>query len=140
MAKSLEAVVSKWANNAGAAQQAYVDGINNTTVDPTAAAIANEQGYLVGVQQAVQSGLWRRRLQAVGKAGWQQAAVAKAANFGTGISAGRGKFESAMATWLPIINQTAAAAKAMPGQTLDQRIARSAFVSRTLYNRKRGLS
>jgi hypothetical protein len=140
VAKSLESVVSKWANNAGAAQQSYVDGINNTTVDPTALAVQNEQGYLQGVQQAVSSGLWRRRLQQVGKAGWQQSSIDKAANFGNGINAGRTKFERAMGTWLPIIQQTGAAAKAMPGGTIDQRIARSAFVARTLYNRKRGIS
>ena len=140
MAKDLNAVTNKWAQNSGAAQQAFVDGVNNTSVDPTALAIANEQGYLSGVQQAVQSGYWRRRLQQVGKAGWQQATVAKAGNYGTGIAAGRAKFEAAMGTWLPIIQQTGNAAKAMPGQTLDHRIARSAFVARTLYNRKRGLS
>jgi hypothetical protein len=140
MAKSLDAVVAKWGNNASASQQAYVDGIESTTVDPTALAVANEQGYLTGVQQAVSSGLWRRKLQAVGKQGWQAAAVAKAGNFGTGIAAGREKYQRAMQTWLPVIQSTAATAKAMPGQTLDQRIARSAFVARTLYNRKRGLS
>jgi hypothetical protein len=35
--------------------------------------------------------------------------------------------------------QAANAAKQMPGATLDQRIARSAYVQRTLYNAKRGL-
>lgn len=140
MAKSLESVVAKWRNNASSAQQSYVDGINNTTVDPTALAIANEAGYLSGVQQAVQSGLWRRKLQAVGKAGWQQASINKASNYGTGIAAGADKFQTAMGTWLPIIQQAGHAAKQMPGQTIDQRIARSAFVARTLYNRKRGIS
>jgi hypothetical protein len=44
-----------------------------------------------------------------------------------------------MSTWLPRIQAAGAAAKAMPGQTIDQRIARSAYVARTLYNAKRGL-
>lgn len=140
MAKSLDQVVSKWRNNAGAAQGAYVDGIRATTVDPTALAVANEAGYLAGVQAAVQSGLWRRKLQQVGKAGWQQASEEKAGNYGTGINAGADKFQRSMQTWLPLIQQAGAAAKAMPGQTLDQRIARSAYVARTLYNRKRGQS
>lgn len=140
MAKTLDQVATKWQQNAGAAQQAYVDGIRNTTVDPTQLAIANEQGYLSGVQQAVQTGLWRRNLAAVGKSGWQNAAEAKAGNFGTGISAGLAKYEAKMATWLPIIQSAAAQAKQMPGQTLDQRIARSAYLARTLYNRKRGIS
>lgn len=138
MAKSIDQVVSKWSQNASSAQTAYTDGINNTTVDPTSLAIANESGYLAGVQTAVSSGLWRRKLAAVGKAGWQQASNAKAGNYGTGIAAGKDKYASAMSTWLPAIQATGAAAKAMPGQTLEQRIARSAYVARTLYNRKRG--
>lgn len=137
MAKSLEQVVSKWAQNAGAAQTAYTDGIQNTTVDPTALAAANQAGYLAGVQSSVN--LWRSNLLKVGKSGWQSASIAKAGNYGTGISAGQAKFQSGMQTWLPIIQQTGAAAKAMPGQTVDQRIARSAYVAKTLYNRKRGL-
>jgi hypothetical protein len=140
VAKDLSSVVRKWAANAGGAQQAYIDGIEATTVDPTALAVANEQGYLQGVQQAVSSGLWRRKLQAVGRAGWMAAAVAKAGNFGTGIQAGQAKYERSMQTWLPIIQQVGAAAKAMPGQTIDQRLQRSAYVGRTLYNRKRGIS
>jgi hypothetical protein len=137
MAKTLDQVVSKWTTNAGGAQQSYVDGIQNTAVDPTALAIANEQGYLSGVQASV--GLWRQGLARAGKAGWQSAAVAKAGNYGTGINAGRDKYNQAMTTWLPIILSTGAAAKQMPGATLQQRIARSAFVATTLYNRKRGL-
>jgi hypothetical protein len=137
MAKTLDQVVSKWATNAGGAQQSYVDGIQNTTVDPTALAIANEAGYLSGVQQSV--GLWRSGLARAGKAGWQSAAVAKAGNYGTGINAGRDKYNQAMTAWLPVILSTGAAAKQMPGATLQQRIARSAYVATTLYNRKRGL-
>jgi hypothetical protein len=137
MAKTLDQVVSKWATNAGGAQQSYVDGIQNTTVDPTALAIANEAGYLSGVQQSV--ALWRAGLARAGKAGWQSAAVAKAGNYGTGITAGRDKYNQAMTAWLPVILSTGAAAKQMPGATLQQRIARSAYVATTLYNRKRGL-
>lgn len=139
MAKSLAQVVSKWSQNAAGAQTAWTDGITGTTVDPTALAVANSAGALSGYTAAIQSGFWARQLQAVGKQGWQSASLAKAGNYGTGIAAGAPKFERAMQTWLPIIQQTGTAAKAMPGQTVDQRIARSAYVARTLYNRKRGL-
>lgn len=137
MAKTLDQVVSKWAQNAGAAQTAYTDGIQNTTVDPTALAAANQAGYLAGVQSSVN--LWRANLLKAGKSGWQNASIAKAGNYGTGISAGKDKFQAGMSQWLPIIQQTGAAAKAMPGQTVDLRIARAAYVAKTLYNRKRGL-
>jgi hypothetical protein len=140
LAKDLASVVRKWTANASGAQQAYIDGIESTTVDPTALAIANEQGYLAGVQSAVTTGLWRRKLSAVGRAGWQAASIAKASNFSTGIAAGASKYERSMTTWLPIIQQAGVAAKAMPGQTLDQRLARSAYFGRTLYNRKRNIA
>jgi hypothetical protein len=52
---------------------------------------------------------------------------------------GRDKYNQAMTAWLPVILSTGAAAKQMPGATLQQRIARSAYVATTLYNRKRGL-
>jgi len=137
MAKTLDQVVTKWATNAGSSQQAYVDGINNTTVDPTALAAANQAGYLSGVQASAD--LWRERLLQAGKAKWQAKSISKAGNFGTGISAAKDDYSMAMTTWLPIIQQAGVAAKQMPGATIDQRIARSAYVQRTLYNRKRGL-
>ena len=139
MAKTLDQVVGKWTTNAQGAGQAWLDGINNTTVDPTALAAQNSAGYLAGVQLAVSSGLWQRRLAAAGKQKWLSQSNAKQGNYGTGIEAGKDNYQQAMTTWLPAIQQAGAAAKQMPGQTIDQRIARSAYVQRTLYNRKRGL-
>jgi hypothetical protein len=139
MAKTLDQVVNKWTTNAQGAGQAWLDGINGTTVDPTALAAANSAGYLAGVQLAVSSGLWQRRLAAAGKAKWLSQSIAKQGNYGTGIDAGKDNYLQAMTTWLPAIQQAGAAAKQMPGQTIDQRIGRSAYVQRTLYNRKRGL-
>lgn len=137
MAKTLEQVTAKYSQNASAAQPAYVAGIQNTTVDPTALAAANQAGYLAGVQNSVN--LWRANLLKVGKQGWQSASEAKAGNYATGIQAGLGKYQSSMQTWLPRIQAAGSAAKAMPGATLQQRIARSAYVATTLYNAKRGL-
>lgn len=140
MAKTLAQTVQRWTTGAGGAQQAFIDGVNNTDVDPTQRAIANQAGALSGYADAINSGRWARNLQAVGKSGWQAATVAKAANYGTGISAGTQKYSAAMATWLPIIDQVAAAAKAMPGGSLGQRLARANYVATQLYNRKRGIA
>lgn len=137
MAKTLDQVVNKWGGSTAGGQQAFVDGIQNTTVDPTQLAIANQAGYLSGVQQSVN--LWASNLAKAGKAKWQANSVAKAGNWTTGVTAGKTAYQQAMTTWLPILQQTGASARAMPGQTIDQRIARSAYVARTLYNRKRGL-
>lgn len=140
MAKSVDQVVQKWSERASGAQQNFVDGVRGTTVDPTQLAIANAAGAKAGYITAIDSGQWARALAAVGKSGWQSATEAKAGNYGTGIQAGLPKYEAKMRTWLPVIQQTGLAAKALPGNTIEQRIARSAYVQRTLYNRKRGLS
>lgn len=137
MGKSLEQVTAKYSTNASGAQGAYTDGIQGTTVDPTALAAAKQAEYVAGVQAS--ASYWRSQLLKVGKAGWQAASVAKAANYGVGIQAGLPKYNQAMQTWLPIIQATGAAAKAMPGSTLQQRLQRSNYVATTLYNRKRGL-
>jgi hypothetical protein len=139
MAKTLDQTVSRWQQGASGAQQAFTDGVNNTTVDVVGRAIANQAGLLNGFTQAVNSGFWASQLSKVGTSGWKNRTVAKAANYGTGITAGADRYASAMSTWLPRIIQAANAAKQMPGATLDQRIARSAYVQRTLYNAKRGL-
>lgn len=139
MPKTLEQTVQRWQQGAGGAQQAFTDGVNNTTVDVVGRAIANQAGLLQGFNDAVNSGRWAGALQRVGTSGWKSRTAAKAANYGVGITAGVDAFSSAMATWLPRINSAAAAAKAMPGATIDQRIARSAYLQRTLYNAKRGL-
>ena len=137
MAKTLAQVTAKWDGSTAGGQQAFVDGITNTTVDPTQLAIANQAGYLSGVNASV--GLWASQLAKAGKAKWQANSIKKAGNWTTGVAAGQQAYASAMTTWLPILQQTGAAARAMPGQTIDQRIARSAYVARTLYNRKRGI-
>lgn len=137
MAKTLEQVVGKYSTNASGAQQAYTDGIDNTTVDPTQLAAAKQAEYLAGVQASVN--LWRANLLKVGKTGWQNAAKAKAGNYGTGIQAGLPKYAASMQTWLPAIQAAGVAARAMPGATLQQRLQRSNYVATTLYNRKRGL-
>jgi len=137
VAKSLDQVVGKWTANASGAQTAYTDGIQNTTVDPTALAVANQAGYLSGVQSSVN--LWAANLRKAGKAKWQDKSLAKAGNYSTGIAAAGPDYANAMSTWLPRIQAAGQAAKAMPGTTIDQRIARSAYVARTLYNAKRGL-
>ncbi len=139
MAKTLDQTVQNWQQGAGGAQQRYQDGVQNTTVDVVGRAIANQAGLLQGFNDAVNSGRWAGALQRVGTAGWKSQTVAKASSWSQGITLGVNAYSTAMGTWLPRINSAAAAAKAMPGATIDQRIARSAYLQRTLYNAKRGL-
>ena len=139
MAKDLATVSQAWQTGAGGAQQKFVDGVNGTTKDPVARAIASQAALLSNFTQAVTSGRWQRNLAAVGKSGWQAATVAKAANYGTGIQAGLANYEKAMTTWLPRINQAAATVNAMPSGTLQQNLAKANQLATILYNAKRGL-
>lgn len=135
--KDLATTISRWRTGAGGAQQSFVDGVQRTDKDPTALAIANQAGMLAGVTEAVNSGRWARALSAVGKQGWVTATVNKASNYATGIAAGEQAYADAMATWLPRIQSAAAQAKAMPGATLQQRLARANAFATALYNAKR---
>lgn len=129
----------KWATGVQGKQQAFVDGVQNTTVDPTALAIAAEGAMLANVTQAITSGRWRQNLSRAGKAKWQNNTIGKAANWVASATTGKGAYDTAMQTWGPIINQTAAAARAMPGGSLANNLARANYLATTLYNRKRGL-
>lgn len=137
MAKDLGTTTSNWLARSQASQQAFADGVQNTTSDPTAAAIRAQGALLANFTQSVTSGRWARNLGAVGKAGWQAATVAKAANYGTGIAAGEQKYSTAMQTWLPRIHQAAASARAMPSGSIAASNARSAAFATALYNAKR---
>ncbi len=139
MAKSLEATVQRWQAGAAGAQQSFVDGVQNSTVDVVGRAIAAQPALLAGFQEAVTTGRWAQSLQRVGTSGWKTKTVAKAANYSVGINAGQDAYVQAMTQWLPRIASAAAAAKAMPGATLQQRLARSTYFATQLYNAKRGL-
>lgn len=136
MATDVATAVERWAQAAGQGQQRYTEGVQNTTKDPTALAIAQSNKLVSNFQQAVSSGRWARNLAKAGKAGWQAATLAKAGNYGTGIAAGRSKFEAAMTTWLPIINQAAQQVQSMPKATIEDSAARSRAFMVALHNAK----
>lgn len=139
MATDLTTTVSRWTQGATGAQTKYVEGVQTTSKDPVAAAIRAEGALVTNFTQSVTSGRWRQRLQAKGKQGWIDSVVAKQQNYSTGIQAGTGNYERAMTTWLPRIQQAAAAVQTMPSGTLANSIARMTAFSTALYNAKRGL-
>jgi hypothetical protein len=136
VAKTLQQTVQNWTNSAPTAQQNYVAGIQGTNVDVVGRAIANASVAATNYQIAITSGLWARKLQAVGTSGWKAAAVAKASNFATGLSAGAPKYQAAMSTWLPIIDAAAANVNNMPSGTQAASEARMVAFSRALHDAK----
>lgn len=139
MSTDLATTTSRWQQGAAAGQQRYVEGVQNTTKDPTQAAIRAQGALLANFAAAVTSGRWARNLSAVGKSGWQAAVVAKAGNYATGIAAGADNYAGAMQVWLPRIHSAAAAVQQMPSGTLGLNLARANAFATALYNAKRGL-
>lgn len=111
------AVASKWQSRTSGAQQAYVDGVNNTQKDPTQLAINNQARLKTNFNAAIDSGKWANRLRAVGKAGWLQAIQDKANNFSTGVNAAQSKVASAFAPLLQYENNLQQQVDAMPNVT-----------------------
>ena len=102
-----------WSSGVGGASQKYTDGINATTIDVVGKAIANQGALLANFQQAVNSGEWARRLAAVGTSGWKAAAIAKAANYATGATAGKARFQNFASQAQPFWTQAAGAIAGM---------------------------
>jgi hypothetical protein len=75
-------------------------------------------------------------LQAVGANGWKSATLAKINNYSTGFQAGSQKYQTAMQTWLPIIQQTATQVKSTPALTFQDRLQRSVAFATALHNAK----
>lgn len=104
--KSVQQTVDRWKAGAGAAQQTYIDGVNNTQVDVMARAIAAAPAAVAAYSASLTSGAWARSITASGgTANWKTQTQKKASNYGTGIAAGEDKFASAMSKLLPYMQQ-----------------------------------
>jgi hypothetical protein len=117
-------VAAKWSQRTQAAAQDYTTGVQNTASDPTALAIAAGQRYIQRVTESFNNGKWANGLRRVGKAGWQSATLAKAANFSTGVAAAEAKVQSAFTPLLAYEATLQSRIDAMPNVTLADRIAR----------------
>lgn len=130
-------VAQRWVSGASAGAQRYVDGVQQTQKDPTAAAAAQAQKALANYTQAVSSGLWARRLAEVGMSGWKQAVAAKGgANFTTGVTAAQNKYQQKIG---PVLAQEAtlqAQIDAMPNSSFADSVARMTAWATGMHNWK----
>jgi len=132
----LATTVQRWSQSAAQGQTRYQEGVQATQVDVVGRAIAAQPKLLANVQQAITSGRWARRLQEVGTAGWKSQTLAKATNYATGIAAGQQSYQSAMQTWLPIIQSAAASVQAMPNGSFQDSLNRMTAFATALHNAK----
>jgi hypothetical protein len=117
------ATATKWSQNASAAAGTWAQAVQQTTKDPTALAAAQAQKMLAGVQAAVTSGFWQRRLADVGISGWKAAVQAKQANYGVGVSAAQSRYQAGIAAFWNYMGPTLSQIEANPPQNLQQAIA-----------------
>lgn len=94
--KTAQQAAANWSASAGRAQTAYQQGVEGYTGDWAGATTSQQAAMLQGVQQAVTSGLWAARVNAVGTNGWKQATVARIGNYSTGFTAGAAKQAAAI--------------------------------------------
>lgn len=119
-----QTVANKWSQRSQAASGDYTSGVQNTSSDPTALAIAAGQRYIQRVTDAFNSGKWANGLRRSGKAGWQSATVAKAANYSTGVAAAESKVAAAFAPLLAYEATLQSRIDSMPNVTAADRKAR----------------
>src|SRR5436305_1862774 len=103
-----------WSAGVTGAGQKYTQGIQDTTIDVVGRALAKQGEMVAGFTQAVTSGEWARRLGAIGTAGWKSASVAKAANYATGASAGKPRYQNFAQQAQPAWAAASSAIQSMP--------------------------
>lgn len=124
----------RWQAGAAQGQQRFVEGVQATSKDPTALAIAAQNKMLQNVTQAITSGRFARNLARVGKAGWQSATVAKAANYSVGINASASKYEQAIGPVLQQIGTLQGQIAQMPNNTFQDSLNRMVAFATGLHN------
>lgn len=113
---------AKWARNASAATQDYVEGAQRSDVDPTQRAIANKARALSGYQDAINSGRWEAALRASGRQGWLDGIATKGAtNYANGVQQSEQKVAAAFGPLFNHISNLQRTVSAMPSNTDAER-------------------
>jgi hypothetical protein len=94
--KTAQQGAAAWAASSGRAATAYQEGVSNYTGDWAGNTTRQQAVMQSNFTQAVSSGLWASRVNAVGTSGWKSATQAKTANYTTGFSAGAANQAAAM--------------------------------------------
>ena len=121
--KSLEQTRANWKSSHGRIAAAYSQGVDNAR-DVINKAIAGEQNYAAGVQEAIASGARSRGLSKVSDADWKRAAKEKGATrIVSGMVASEGKFASGMAQNLQTIQSVSIPPRTQDGMAnIDNRL------------------
>lgn len=128
-----EEYAQKWAQRTQAASQDYARGVMRVQQAPGAQAAAKKSTYLARVNESANK--WASKVSAVTLAEWQQMASTKGAqNLATGVSAAQPKMSAAAGKLLSTVDTVRSRVKQMPGDTLQQRLARATAMAQGMHD------
>lgn len=103
--KNAQTAAANWTAAGPRAQTAWVQGIQSTTKDQAALAVAAIPRMVAGFNDAANSGRIAAGLTRRGTPYWKSQSEAKAAAFGLGISNGGNNYAAAANKFMPAIEQ-----------------------------------
>lgn len=123
---SPDKAAERWSQGMQGASTKYKEGIDGVTESPMERAAANQQGYLNGVMEAVNSGKWAAGLRRTSLAQWKEAAKnVGASRLASGAMAAKPKMQAFLASFLPFLQSVTDRVKSMPASTFEERKARA---------------
>lgn len=127
----------KWRRRLSGSTEDMRRGIERVTESPGQKAAARSDAMLAGVNEAVQSGRWARRVASVSVQDWKEAAINKGiARVGSGAQAAESKMARVAQELLPAVDAAAAKAKQIPKDSIEGSIERAATYMREMRNFK----
>lgn len=126
-------ITEKWAQRLKGAIPEIQAGIDAVTESPAEKAIAKKDKMLRNITAAVQNGAWENGLKKVNLSDWKQKTKEKVAQrMSGGVDAAKSKHQQ-FANWLvQTQNAILPQINAMPDQTLEDNIQRSAAMQRAM--------
>lgn len=136
--KTAAQVAAKWGQNLGSATPSMQAGVQGVTVAPTQLAANQSQAYVQGVQNAVASGKWQARLNAVSLSQWRDAYLKKGIpRVQQAATTDQPKVQAAMGPLLDYIyNLRDQINSSQPRGTLSQNIQRATAMMQGMSNYK----
>lgn len=132
--KTAAQAAQNWVNAAGRATTDYVAGVQNTTKDQAALAVAQQAQLVANFNASVTSGRWAAGVQRRGTAYWKTQTEKKATNYSSGYSAGAQNQASAMVKVMAAIAQGVASLP--PRGDLNQNLQRVISLDTYLHQQK----
>ena len=124
--KSAADAAARWSSSTQQGEQAWVKGLQTSTKPIVSKAIEQRATMQANFSRSTAAGgVWETRLSAIGDAGIKAAAVAKAANYSTGVTQAVSKFTTAIGKILAYEAAGLPAIYGMPSGTTEAGVARA---------------